>query len=234
MKDLPMQKQMRLRQDSGIAIGVILFVIAIIAAISIALGAGNVFTGSIITPDRVTANIKSQGLLIIQKIRECRGNGFENEKLRCYPKCAVYAPLNGILNCSPVAATDASCQTIDENSFYSTSTGNGTAVASLVCPSFGAGANNLWTGQSPTPLPPPTSGFDAWYYVDASGTGGGRCIRTQPLPANANDAGIKSGIANTASSFTSAEMTYDPNSASQRFILWITPPTGTPDPNCSP
>jgi hypothetical protein len=189
----------RLRSDSGIAIGVILFVIALIAVISIAMGASGNFMGSTITPDRVTADIKSQANLIRNKILECFTNGYDRGDLP---------------------------------DRYPSSTGTGTLVEALDCPSYGAGQTSMWMGQSAATLPPPTGGFDKWVYVNA-GASGGRCIRIQPSTGNTTNEGIKNGLIQASSNFSAMELTYDSNGASQRFILWITRPSGTPSADCT-
>lgn len=196
----------RLSPQSGIAIGMILFVIAILAVIGIALSATGNFTGTTITPDRVINDIKSQVNLIRSKILECNQYAFDRGDL---------------------------------SDKYPLSTGSGTLVESLDCLAFVAQGTslpsdltNLWTGAHPASLPPPTAGFDKWYYAN-HGASGGRCIRIQPLTASVNDVGIKNGLGQVSGAFSSQEVVYDSNSSSQRFIIWITKPTGTPSANCS-
>jgi hypothetical protein len=189
-------KNSRHSPQAGIAIGPILFVIAIMAVIGIAMSSSSNFTTSTITPDRVTADIRSQANLIRSKILECYTNGYDRGDL------------------------------VDK---YPASTGTGTLVEALECPSYNSGSENLWSGQSPASLPPPTNGFEKWYYVNA-GVSGGRCIRIQPT--SASDVGLKNGLAQVATSFSTMELVYDPNSVSQRFILWITRPSGSPSTDC--
>lgn len=214
----------RFSDESGIAIGAILFALALLAVVSVAMGVGGNSIGPTITIDRVTADIKSQGLLILNKIHECFSNGIDNKKLDCSNN--VYDSIAGTWS-------RPGCNPIDPSAYYPVSVGSGTAVEGLDCPSYGAGIQNLWNGQSVTLLPPPTSGFDNWYYVNA-GDSGGRCIRIQPLAANVNDAGARNGLIEAAASFSASELTFDPNSTSQRFILWITKPSGTVSADCSP
>jgi hypothetical protein len=128
-----------------------------------------------------------------------------------------------------------------------------TLVSALECQGDGSGMQNLWAGARPTQLPPPTSGFGPWYYVNSNNAGqggsadGGRCIYTQPTLSNPqNSAGLVDGLKKAASKFTTttcnptcsstAENIYDPASTSQKFTIWITMPIGTtaPDPNCVP
>ena len=189
----------RLPAESGIAIGMILFVIAMLAVIGIAVSASGNFMGTTITPDRVSADIKAQANLIRSKILECYTYGYDRGDL---------------------------------SDKYPLSTGTGTAVSALDCLSYPAGLQGLWTGQSPASLPPPPSGFDAWVYKNA-GAAGGRCIRIQPSTGKATNVGLKNGLAQVSSYFSSNELSYDSNSASQRFIIWITKPTVAADTDCS-
>jgi hypothetical protein len=188
----------RFNNNHGIAIGMILFVVALLGVIAIAMTAGSNVAGTTIVPDRVAADVKTQANLIRNKILECYTYGYERGDLA------------------------------DK---YPASTGTGTPVEDLVCPAYNAGTNNIWNGQSPAMLPPPTTGFDKWVYVNA-GTAGGRCIRIQPTSGNANDQGLKNGLAQASSYFAANELVYSSGSGSQRFILWISRPSGTPSTDC--
>jgi hypothetical protein len=214
----------RLAPDAGIAIGAILFALALIAVVSIAMSAGGGNIGNVISIDRVTADIKSQGLMITNKIRECYTNGYANKQLDCSNN--TFDALSGTW-------TRPGCSPIDTDALYPASTGSGTAIESVTCPSYGVGLQNLWSGQSPAMLPPPTNGFDKWYYVNAGSTGG-RCIRIQPQPATVNDSGMRNGLIEAANSFSASELTFVSGSISQRFILWITRPSGAASADCSP
>ncbi|MBI3418868.1 MAG: hypothetical protein HY053_01870 [Proteobacteria bacterium] len=72
----------RLALNSGIAIGMILFVIALLGVIAIAISAssGN-FMGTTIVPDRVAHDMKSQANLIRNKILECYTYGYDRGEL---------------------------------------------------------------------------------------------------------------------------------------------------------
>jgi hypothetical protein len=111
---------------------------------------------------------------------------------------------------------------------YPPSTGAGTPVEMLECPSYNSGVKNLWTGQSPAGLPPPLKDFNKWHYVNA-GLVGGRCIRTQPLAANKD---IQDGLLQVAAALPPDEVLYDPKGP-PRFIVWITLPAGPPSLDCS-
>ena len=112
----------------------------------------------------------------------------------------------------------------------------GTAVASLVCDP--TGSTSLWNDKM---LPPPTSGFSPWMYIDASASGGGRCIWITPSGSNpANNLQVTGGLTRAASKFnsstsfsTSTEALYNPAGTSQTFVVWITLPTGMPNSHCS-
>ncbi|NDE90167.1 MAG: hypothetical protein EB059_03380 [Alphaproteobacteria bacterium] len=222
----------RARPDAGIAVGVILFALALIGAMAVAMSSGNTMVGSTITIDRIAAEVKSQGQLILAKIRQCYTSGLADKQL----DCSNNTLLND--NSTPDPSDDTwsriGCPPIvpiDTTLFYPTSTGTGTLVEALDCPSYSAGSQNLWSGQSPAMLPPPSPGLAKWTYVNAGDTGG-RCIRIQP--AGTADEAMKAGLAQAARAFSSGELTYTAGSTSQRFILWLTAPTGTVSANCAP
>ncbi|MBY0428503.1 MAG: hypothetical protein K2Q32_04710 [Alphaproteobacteria bacterium] len=215
----PHQQQMysknnRVEHDAGIAIGAILFVVALLGVIAVAMSSGSSSVGSNIAADRVRNDIKIQGNLIRSKILECNQYSSDRGNLPDkYPSSTgTGAGLSTVrsLNCLAFdVAEDAS----------------GNAQATTNTP--------LWTGAHATSLPPTSTGFEEWKYKNA-GAVGGRCIRIQPLAANVGDAGIKNGLSQAFSAFTATdEAVYDPNSSSQRFILWITKPTGTTDADCA-
>lgn len=212
----------RFSSEAGIAIGVILFALAIIAVISVAMSAGSNFAGTTIATDRVAAEVKSQALLLTTKIRECYNHGLSAKQAEC--------DNNTLL--SDGSWSRSGCNPIDKTSYYPTSTGTGTAITSVTCPSFDASSNNLWTGQAPLLLPATPAGMDTWYYVNA-GDSGGRCIRIAPSTANLTNAAIKQGLIEASSAFSSQELTFDSAGASLRFIIWLTRPTGTASADCS-
>src|ERR1700743_833864 len=71
----------RLNKNQGIAIGMILFVLALLGVIAVARPAGANVTNTPIVPDRVTADMKSQANLIRNKILECYTYGYERGDL---------------------------------------------------------------------------------------------------------------------------------------------------------
>ncbi len=203
----------RASSEAGIAIGVVLFVIALLAVISVAMTAGNNTVGSTIVADTVRNNIRTQANLVRSKILECNQYSFDRGELGDkYP----YADANG-------TSFGAVAQPVED----------------LHCMAFVAEGTSLpdtrtslWAGAHAATLPAPSPGFEKWYYVNA-GNSGGRCIRIQPNAGNANDVGVKTGLAQVFSAFSSQEVVYDSNSTSQRFILWITAPQGTVSADCS-
>jgi type II secretory pathway pseudopilin PulG len=205
-------REVRMRRsppDAGFAIGPILFVLALLGILAavIAAGSGDFSTASV--ADRVYNDIYSQANLIRTKINECNLKWGTNNNGDGYP------------------ASDPA----------------GTLVCALACigdPSAAQGGNdcagnpmtqqNLWNGMRPALLPPPTSGFNQWNYVNA-GSSGGRCIWTQPS-ATASQ-GVIAGLTKAASKFSSQEVTYDSAGNSQNFVIWITVPTGAPSSLCT-
>jgi hypothetical protein len=209
-----MTQPARFHPSAGIAIGPILFVLALLAILAAVMAAGNgdfqVAGGS----DRITADIVAQTNLIRNTINEC------NLQYTLQVSSGSINPINS----DPPGP------------YPSSDTSNGTAVSALVCnPTTGA---SLWGYIL---LPPPTLGFNPWTYIN-EGTSGGRCIWTTPSTSNpSGNIQVTSGLTLAASKFNSStaysattEVIYDPSSASQKFVVWITPPTGTPDSHCLP
>lgn len=201
--------------QAGIAIGPILFVIAILGILAVVISSNIGEFGTAGVVDRISADIQSQASLIRTKINECTTKYGTNANYDGYP------------------SSDAS---------------NGTLVSALDCTGDPTGMQNLWSGLRATTLPAPTPGFGNWYYINTNGTGlggaatGGRCIWIAPTTANPqNSTGIVQGLTKAATKFRSGtaysagnEAVYDPASTSQKFVLWITAPTGTPDSHCLP
>lgn len=208
---------MRGRGDrSGIAIGPILFVIAMLGVLGAAMMSGVGRFGTASVTDRISITIITQANLIRAKINECNITYGTNSNYDGYP---------------------------------SSDTTNGTLVSALDCEGDNAGLRNLWTGARVTSLPPPPSGFGPWHYLNSNGTGlggtatGGRCIWIEPTTGSpSTNVALVAGLTKAASKFTNAaandgssEVNYDPASASQKFVVWITPPAvGAEDDNCKP
>jgi hypothetical protein len=208
---MTMQKPQRFSSDAGIAIGPILFVIALLAVLAATMaGGGGDFSVASIS-DRITADVSTQANMIRSTVNDC--------------------------NLRYMLAVSSGSVDPTTDPYPSSNTSNGTAVSALLCDPLGS--VSLWSDKL---LPQPTAGFNAWTYIDVAATGGGRCFWTTPQGANPNgSSGIVGGLTHAASKFNSGatysanqEVLYDPASASQKFIVWVTMPTGTPDSHCLP
>ncbi len=201
----------RVHPSAGIAIGPILFIIALLGILAFVASSTN--TGGLNVAgiaDRVAADVGSQANLIRSKIGECElqyhTNGVDNSAAPC---------LHDPYPCSDPAS--------------------GTLVTDLTCPGDplnGASEQpNIWTGPRNALLPPPTKGFNPWHYMNA-GDAGGRCIWISPT-GGSSSTGIVAGLTQAASKFSSQEVGYDSGSGSQKFVIFITVPTGTADLHCT-
>jgi len=206
----------RFSSAAGIALGPILFMLAVLGIIAVVISAGSSGFNTAGVADRVTADMVSQTNLILAKINECNLMYGTNANFDGYPQDTTGG--------SP-----------------------GVLVSSLNCsgdPSSPINLQNLWTGNRVTTLPPSTAGFGSWYYVNTNTTGlggtatGGRCIYIQPT---ASGSGVIQGLSNAANKFThatsndgSSQVNYNPASTHQRFVVWVTLPTGTANANCTP
>ena len=197
----------RFSAQAGIALGPILFILAILAIIGAVLASGGGGFSVAGVADRVKADIVSQANLIRAKIYECN---------------LMYGT-NG------------------NGDGYPDSGGVSVAIKNVNCTGDPAGLQNIWTGNRAANLPPPTSGFSSatnlgWYYLNTNSSGfggtavGGRCVWIKP---NSKNQGVVAGLTSAAAKFTSAlandgksEVNYNPDSANQRFVVWISsPPT---------
>jgi len=209
----------KLHPSSGIAIGPILFVLAILALLAAVMASGGGDFQVAGAADNTTNNIVAQASLIRSTINQCNMQ-------------YLISVSSGTIN--PVASGD----------YYPTPTG---AVSALLCSPIGS-TNTIWNDLTlgNKLLPPPSSGFNAWQYVDAwsatPASDGGRCIYTTPSGASPkNNEATVVGLTRAAAKFNSSttyssstEVIYDPASTSQKFIVWITLPQGTPNSNCLP
>jgi hypothetical protein len=201
----------RFPSDSGIAIGPILFVIALLALIGTVLAAGTGGFGTATVADRVYNDMYSQANLIRTKINEC------NIKY-------LTSGTNGDGYPSSAGTGTQVCALTCEGDVNNSESGTDCAGNSLT-------SQNLWFGIRPTVLPPPTAGMNQWYYINA-GASGGRCIWTQP--SSAISAGINEGLTHAATKFSSQEVIYNPGSnTTPRFVIWVTYPTGTASTYCA-
>jgi hypothetical protein len=202
-----MQPQ-RLSSSAGIAIGPILFIIAILAVVASAMmsGGGNFQTSSVV--DRINADITAQANMIRNAIGNC--NMQYQMAVSTQSTNILFLPNDPV---GPYPASD---------------TTDGTAVSALLCNPLGT--ESLWGSIM---LPPPTKGFDAWMYINAGPTGG-RCLWTKP--EGGSSTAIVEGLSRAAAKFNtgttvdlSHEVVYDPASVSQKFIVWITLPATADD-----
>jgi len=201
------QKTEKFSPNAGIAIGPILFVLAILALLAMVMASGNgdyqVASGA----DRITADIVAQANMIRSTINNCNMQYMMGVSTGTYANVSDAYP-------SPSGVT---------------------AVSALTCTP--TGNSSLWGAIL---LPPATQGFQAWNYIDDSTNGGGRCIWTQPNPTSTS-ASIVAGLTRAAAKFNSAtsyssssEVLYNPGSSYQKFVVWITLPTGTLNTHCDP
>jgi hypothetical protein len=200
----------RFSSQSGIAIGPILFVIALLGILGAVIAAGTGDFGTTTVADRIYNDIYSQANLIRTKINECNLKYGTNNNGDGWPP-------SDATNGTPV------CALICEGDSNSAMVGND-------CAGNGMTTQNMWYGMRPALLPPPTGGFQQWYYMNA-GASGGRCLWTQP--SGSMTEGIKAGLEHAATKFSSQEVLYNSGGTTHRFVIWITLPTGTPDTQCS-
>ena len=212
----------RLPASAGIAIGPILFILAMLALLGVVMASGNGDFQTAGGADRITADIVTQANLIRSTISQCN--------------------LQYVINVS--TATSGGSYAPVSDPYPLSALPGGTLVSALLCdPMGGSPAPSLWNNAtSAILLPQPTKGFNPWMYIDDSVAGGGRCIWALPSSGGAlGNSQITSGLSRAASKFNSAatnlgtnEVIYDPASTSQKFVVWITPPSGTPNSNCLP
>lgn len=197
----------RFSSNAGIAIGPILFVLAMLGLLASMMASGGSGSfGSAGTADRVTADIVSQANLIRAKISECQMQFLVNGDVTPGGPCSDQYP------CSD--------------------TTDGTLVSDLTCPNDPLDSGNersLWMGLRPAAYPQPTQGFDQWMYMNA-GDAGGRCIWTAPTSGPAS---FKEGLTRAATKFTSQEVSYDSGSNTQKIVVFITRPSGAANSKCT-
>ena len=201
----------RLPSSAGIAIGPILFVLAMLGVLATVFASGSGGSlGTASIADRITNDIGTQVNLIRSKISEC--------EMQFHVNGDNYASASG--DC-PGDRFPCSDQT------------DGTPVANLTCPNDpldGTDERSLWTGLRVASFPPPTKGFNAWTYFNAGETGG-RCFWTTPV--GGKDGPTVDGLTRAASKFTSQEVSYDPTSNSQKFVIFVTRPSGATNSHCT-
>lgn len=200
----------------GIAIGPILFVIAMLGVLSAAMmsGIGNFGTASV--ADRISITMVTQANLIRAKINECNLTHGTDANYDGYPSSD---PTNG----TPVSALDCQGDNAGLQNLWT-----GARMTSLPPPPPGF---DVWhyVNSNATGL--------------GGAATKGRCIWTEPTSSSpSSNAGIVTGLTKAAGKFTHAtandgisEVNYNPASSTQRFVVWITPPAvGAEDNNCKP
>ena len=209
MKDLTMSQFKKFHPSAGIAIGPILFMISMLAVLAMVMSSGGGGFQTVGITDRIANDIAAQTNLIRSTINNCN------------------------LEYTLAVSTGSVATSADP---YPDSIAAGTNVKALVCEPMGGAS--LWGAIL---FPPPTKDFNDWKYVNA-GASGGRCFWTTPSIASpSTNQAFKQGLMRAASKFNSAtandgahEVVYDPASVSQKFIVFITMPTGSIDSNCTP
>ena len=133
----------RFPANAGIAIGPILFILALLGMIVSFMASSSSGFNVAGAADRVNADIVNQANLIRTKISEC------------YMQYII----NGV-NAAALAAGTCS-------DYYPCSdTTNGTLVSALTCPNdplSGGAQQSIWVGLRPSMLPQPSTGFTPWY-----------------------------------------------------------------------
>ncbi len=200
----------RFNSSAGIAIGPILFLLAVIGVVATVMASGGTTSlGVAGNADRVRADIIGQANLIRAKIQECHMQYAVNGTNYAEGSCAG----------DPYPCSNKT---------------RGTPVSDLSCPNDPLDGfdkeRSLWTGLRIASLPPASKGLDNWYYMNA-GVAGGRCIWTAPT-TTPTGTGVIQGLTAAASKFTSQEVSYDSADEAQKFIVFITRPTGTVDSHC--
>ena len=204
-----MSQPQKFSPEAGIAIGPILFIVALLAVLAAAMSAGGGGFQTSGIEDRINADITTQANMIRTTINQCN---------------LQYS----------LALSSGSVDLVgtDPPGGYPTSdTTNGTDIANLKCDPMGN--QSLWGAIL---LPPPTKGFNPWKYINKGPTNG-RCIWTTPsIPSPVNDIGLVQGLSRAAAKFNNAtsadtthEVIYDPASTSQKFVVWITMPASASD-----
>ncbi|MDD3029950.1 MAG: hypothetical protein PHS57_06705 [Alphaproteobacteria bacterium] len=197
--------------NAGIAIGPILFVIAMLGLLASVMTSGSGFFQTAGAVDRISADIASQANLIRSTITHCN---MEYE-------LALSLGAESTVPSDPPGGFPVSDQE------------TGTAVSELVCDP--TDSSSLWGAIF---LPPPTRGFNAWMYMNA-GSSGGRCIWA--APTNPALSSVVQGLTSAATKFNTTatadavhEVVYNPAGASQKFVVWITIPQGEANEACLP
>lgn len=214
---------MRNAPHSGIAIGPILMIVALIAVIVGAFSMGSSDIGGAMRADQATAELRAQADQIRAKIQECVFI------TRQYATVALQAdPVTGIMPADTRSDLQKGYGWPGEGGLLGTAIN----VRDLDCPRDPTGRQNLWTGMRPSTFPAAPSGFDNWVFVNHGDpravNPGGTCIRIQPQAATAADGRIREAITKALRGLAPDEYTYNPGSSDQMIIIWLRrPQSGT-------
>jgi len=205
-----MSHSQRFSSQAGIAIGPILFILALLAILAAAMmgGGGDFQTAS--GADRITTDISTQASLIRSTINEC------NMQYTLAVSTGSVGP-----STDPYPTSDPT---------------NGTAVSALTCPPMGGAS--LW-GTIMLPQPTAGFNPWTYMDASASG-GGRCFYTTPTTASPSGSSVIVTGLTRAASKFNSAttytganEVLYDPASGTQKFVVWITMPTSGINSHCN-
>ena len=197
--------------EAGIALGPILFILAILGIIGLVLSAGGGgFTTAGVT-DRIVADVSTQANLIRSKINECNMMYGSNSNYDGYPSSGGVSIAVSTIACSGDPSSPVNLQNL----------WSGNRTANLPPPTAGFGNWNYINTN--------TTG------LGGSATGG-RCIWIKP---NSGNGAIAAGLSKAATKFTNttandgaAEVNYNPASTGLRFVVWISaPPTAGAETN---
>jgi hypothetical protein len=209
---------MRIAPTAGIAIGPILFILAILGAIASMISMSSGGMGMATGIDRTKMELSSQIQLVQTKIDECallnRRSYNEYRRDHAYDKDAP--------DFDPAA----------ETLYPPADAPEGILVRNYICPATRDHAETpLWAGGVRQAfLPPPPTGFGDWRFVNNGESG--RCFFIQPESSKAaGSKTIREGIAAALKKMPKTAYSYDPASPTQRIVIWVTRPTGQ-RPNC--
>lgn len=209
-----MKQNQKFSASAGIAIGPILFILAMIGAIGVYMSSGNDSYTSASTADRVTSNIVSQANLIRSAINQCN---------------LQYLSDISLANSTP-----------GESYPYGSATGTATAVSLLQCDPDLKGTSSLWSDKTL----PANPGFGDWTYYNAGSTTNERCFYTIPTTMSAATTQGLTTAANKFNNATAwgtgtgqsktAEVYYNPAGTTGKFVVIVTPPTTGNLTTCAP
>ncbi|MCL2473688.1 MAG: hypothetical protein FWF23_02115 [Alphaproteobacteria bacterium] len=210
----------KIKSNSGIAIGPILFVIFILAAIASAIAASSGSFSSVAGADKISNELAFQANLIRNMIANCKMRwelGKRGGAVRVGQLCPN--PLGGGYPVFLDKIDDPDDSDSDADNIY---------VKDLMCSPLAqiiinehgecgvisaseleemdikgsASVESIWRNErSHISVPLPIKGFHPWRYVNALDTNGGVCFWTAPLKPNPNNEALADGIMRAARKF---------------------------------